>query len=150
MYIDANKLANVRRDVMKKKRLTDAELQKIKNEVKTVIKKIKENVVVTEQAESESEDKEIFVGFDSEREPVMLKECKVVVEDLLCDTQERNDIHNEDQNNINKDDEFIAKNFDEISKLKENILNELSNLRHTEIKEREPLKKYKTIKRIKE
>ena len=150
MYIDANKLANVRQDVMKKKRLTDAELQEIKNEVKTVIKKIKENVVVTEQPESESEDKEIFVGFDSEGELVMLKECKVVVEDLLCDTQERNDIHNEDQNIINKDDEFIAKNFDEISKLKEDILTELSNLRHTEIKEREPLKKYKTIKRIKE
>ena len=54
MYIDANKLANVRRDVMKKKRLTDAELQEIKN--KTIIKKIKEKVVVTVQSESESED----------------------------------------------------------------------------------------------
>ena len=57
----------------------------------------------------------------------MLRECKLVVEDLLCDTQERNDIRNEDQNNIKKEDEFIAKNFEEISKLKGNILNELSN-----------------------
>ena len=64
----------------------------------------------------------------------MLRECKLVVEDLLCDTQERNDIHNEDQNNIKKEDEFIAKNFEEISKLKGNILNELSNVRYTEIK----------------
>ena len=55
----------------------------------------------------------------------MLRECKLVVEDLLCDTQERNDIRNEDQNNIKKEDEFIAKNFEEISKLKGNILNEL-------------------------
>ena len=64
----------------------------------------------------------------------MLRECKLVVEDLLCDTQERNDIRNEDQNNIKKEDEFIAKNFEEISKLKGNILNELSNVRYTEIK----------------
>ena len=71
----------------------------------------------------------------------MLKECKVIVEDLLCDTQERRDIHNEDQNNINKDDEFIAKNFEEISKTKEDILYELSNVRRTEMKEREPLRK---------
>ena len=35
----------------------------------------------------------------------------------------------------NKGDEFIAKNV-EISKMKEDILNELSNARHTEIKER--------------
>ena len=89
---------------MKKKRLTDAELHKTKNEVKTIIKKIKERVVATEQPESESEDKEIFLGCDSEGEPVILIECKVVVEDLLCDTQERNDIHNEDQSSINKGD----------------------------------------------
>ena len=68
----------------------------------------------------------------------MLRECKLVVEDLLCDTQERNDIRNEDQNNIKKENEFIAKNFEEISKLKGNILNELSNVRYTEIeRERE-------------
>ena len=70
-----------------------------------------------------------MVGFDTGGEPVMLKECKLVVEDLLCDSQERNDIHIEDQNNINKDDECIAKNFEEISKLKEVILNKLSNVR---------------------
>ena len=33
-------------------------------------------------------------------EPVTLKECKVVVEDLLCDAQERNDIHNDDQKDM--------------------------------------------------
>ena len=66
MHIDAIKLTNLRRDVMKKKRLTDAELHKTKNEVKTIIRKIKERVVATEQPESESEDKEIFLGCDSE------------------------------------------------------------------------------------
>ena len=97
-----------------------------------IIKKIKEK---------------ILGGFDSEGEPVMLKKCKVVVEELLCDTQEKNDIHNEDQNNINKDDEFIAKNFEEISKMKEHILNEPANVRHTEIKEREPLRKIQNNKK---
>ena len=125
---------------MKKKRLTDAEFQEIKSEVKTIIKKIKEKIVVTEQLERELQDEKIFVGFDSEGKPVMFTVFKVVVEDLLCDTQERNDIHNEDQKNINKDDEFIVKNFEEISKMKEDILNELSNVRRTEIKEREPLR----------
>ena len=70
---------------MKKKRQTDCEHQEIKNEVKTIIKKIEEKDVNTEQSEIESEDEEIFVGFDSEGKPVMLKECSVVVEDLLCD-----------------------------------------------------------------
>ena len=89
---------------MKKKRLTVAELHKTKNKVKTIIKKIKEIIVAIEQPESESEHKEIFLGCDSEGKPVILIECKVVVEDLLCDTQERNDIHIEDQNSINKGD----------------------------------------------
>ena len=79
----------------------------------------------------------------------MLKECNVLVEDLFCDSQERNDIHNEDQKNINKDDESIAKNFEEISKLKEDIFNQLSNVRHAEIKETEPLKKMQNNKKNK-
>ena len=43
-------------------------------------------------------------------------------------------IKNEDQNNVNKDDEFIAKNFKEISKMREDIFNELLNVKYTEIK----------------
>ena len=72
---------------MKEKSLTDAKLQEIKNEVKTIIKKTKKKVVVTEQRESESEDEEIFIELDSEGEAVLLKECKEPVESFLCDTQ---------------------------------------------------------------
>ena len=54
----------------------------------------------------------MFVGFDHEGEPVMVKDCRVVVEDSIFHTQKRNDIHNEQQNNINKNDEFIVKNLD--------------------------------------
>lgn len=95
---------------MKKKSLTDAKLQDIKNEVKAIIKKTKKKVVVTEQRESVSEDEEIFVEFDSEGEAVLLKEYKELVESFLCDTQKTDDIHNEDQNKINKNDKFIALN----------------------------------------
>ena len=70
-------------------------------------------------------------------------------EDLLCGTQERNDINNEDQINIKKDDEFIANNVEKVSKLKKEMLNELSNLRHTEIKEKEPLRKIQNNKKNK-
>ena len=146
MYIDANKLVYVRRDVMRKKRLTVAEFQEIKNEVKAIIQEIKENIVVIEQPERESEDEETCLGFDSEGGPAMLKECKVLTEHLICDAQERNDIRNEDQNNVNKDDEFIAQNFKEISKMREDKFNELSNVKYTEIKGRES-QKYKIKKK---
>ena len=78
----------------------------------------------------------------------MLKECKVLIEHLICDAQERNDIRNEDQNNVNKDDEFIAQNFKEISKMREDKFNELSNVKYTEIKGRES-QKYKIKKKNK-
>ena len=50
---------------------------------------------------------------------------------------------------IHKKEKITAKNFEEISKINEIILNELYNARRTEIKEREPLKKCKITKRIK-
>ena len=56
----------------------------------------------------------MFVGFDHEGEPVTVKDCRVVVEDSIFHTQKRNDIHNEQQNNINKNDEFIVKNLDRL------------------------------------
>ena len=35
------------------------------------------------QSRTESEDEEIFLGFDSDGEAVVLKNCQVVVEDLF-------------------------------------------------------------------
>ena len=67
----------------------------------------------------------------------------------------KNDIHNEDQNNINKNDKFIAKKLlktlklnSNKSKMKVDVLNELFNVRHTEIKEEET--QHKLIRRVKE
>ena len=93
---------------MKKK---DKQMLNIRNKakVKTIIKKTKKRVAVTEQLESESKGKNTFISFSRERKPVISEDSKVVVEDLFHDTQERNDIHNGDQNNINKDDEFFRR-----------------------------------------
>ena len=93
-YIDANKLANVRRDVLNKKRLTEVEINGIKEEVKAVLWKIKNNIEKREEygekekIEVESEDEEIFLGFDSDGEVVVLKDCQVVVEDLFQKEEE--------------------------------------------------------------
>ena len=88
-YIDAKKLANVRRDVLHKKRLTEVEINEIKEVVKGIVSKIKNNIEKRveygekDTIETESEDEEIFLGFDSDGEAVVLKNCQVVVEDLF-------------------------------------------------------------------
>ena len=88
-YIDAKKLANVRRDVLHKKRLTEVEINEIKEVVKGIVSKIKNNIEKRveygekDTIEIESEDEEIFLGFDSDGEAVVLKNCQVVVEDLF-------------------------------------------------------------------
>ena len=43
-YIDANKLANVIRDIMNKKRLTEAEIQEIKKTVRKQTKQKNQNL----------------------------------------------------------------------------------------------------------
>ena len=86
--MDANKLANVRRDVLHEKRLTESKINENK-EVKAIISKIKNNTEKREEygekdtIEIESEDEEIFLGFHSDGEAVVLKNCQVVVEDLF-------------------------------------------------------------------
>ena len=61
-YIDANTLANVRRDVLHKKQLTEAEINEIKEEIKAIVSKTKNNIERREEyREIESEDEEIQV-----------------------------------------------------------------------------------------
>ena len=80
MYLDANKLANVRRDVITSKGLTDAEII-IKDKFRTARnKKVKP---LADNTETELEDDEIFLSFDSEDKAVVLKDCKVIVEDVV-------------------------------------------------------------------
>ena len=61
------------------------EINKIK-EVKAIILKIKNNIEKKEKCREkdtikiESEEEEIFLGFDSDGEAVVLKDCQVVVD----------------------------------------------------------------------
>ena len=67
-YIEANKLANVRRGVLHKKRPMQAEINEIKEEVKAIVSKTKNNIERREQygekdtIKIESEDEEINLG----------------------------------------------------------------------------------------
>lgn len=81
MYLDANKLGIVRRDVITSKRLTYAEIIIIKDEFKTVGNE-KVNPLA-DNAETELEDDEIFLSFDGEDKAVVLKDCKVIVGDVV-------------------------------------------------------------------
>ena len=53
-YIDANRLANIRRDIIKNKRLTDAEICIIKDEVKAIIRKIKDKMRKDDEIQGEN------------------------------------------------------------------------------------------------
>ena len=159
-YIDANKLANVRRDVLHKKRLTEAEINEIKEEVKTILLKVKNNIEKREEngekdkIEIESEDEEIFLGFDNDIEAVFLKDCRVVVEDLFQKEEEA--IKKVDKDPIDDhygDEEGLEQELwnEEIENIKRRILNELGVgvVQETKMKDREPLNKMNIDKKAK-
>ena len=75
-YIDANKLANVRTD-KNKKRFIDAEILKTNSTLEEMKKAT--HCLITWKLNQ----KLIVLGFDSESEAVVLKDCKVIVEDVL-------------------------------------------------------------------
>ena len=62
----------------------EVEIEKIKEEVKAIVSKIKNNIEKREEygekntIQIESVDEEIFLGFDRDGETVALKDCQVV------------------------------------------------------------------------
>ena len=72
MYVDSNNLARVRRDIIKNKKPTDAEIM-IKIELKTV--RNEKGNPQADNTETQLECDETFLGFDSEGEAVLLKDC---------------------------------------------------------------------------
>ena len=73
-YIDANKLANVRRDIIKNERFTKVEIIMIKDELKTA--RNRKGNQQADNTETESEDEVKFLGF-------IQTDCKVIVEDVV-------------------------------------------------------------------
>ena len=94
--------------------------------------------------EIESEDQEIFFGFDSGTEAVALKDCQVVVEELFQKEEEA--IKKVDKNPTDDhygDEEGLEQELwnEEIVSITQRILNELGVVQETKMKEREPMNK---------
>ena len=72
--MDANNLGKVRKDVLHEKRLTEVKIKKIKDKVKSILPKFKNNVEKREEygekntIKIESEDEQIFLGLDTDGE----------------------------------------------------------------------------------
>ena len=97
-YLDANKLLNVRRNIINK-RLTDAETIMIEDSFKAA-----RNEKVNPKAdntETELEGNETFCSFDSEDEAADLKDCKGIVENIVGNERTKNEYVNEYQNEKN-------------------------------------------------
>ena len=72
MYVDSNNLARVRWDIIINKKPTEAEIM-IKVELKTV--RNEKGNPQADNMETQLEYDETFLGFDSEGEAVVLKDC---------------------------------------------------------------------------
>ena len=62
-YIDVNKLANVRKDVLHKKRLMEVEINEINEKVEAIVSKVKSN---TEKREEYGEKDKIKIESEDE------------------------------------------------------------------------------------
>ena len=131
--MDANKLANVRRYIMRSKKLTDMEIELIKEQVK----------IDTRMPEGDETNDNFIQGVEDEgphenerpnENEINAHEVENVVE---YDRQNRNVVNEGD--------------FDreEINSMKTDILEELSIVMHTDISEREPLLKIRQIHKSK-
>ena len=147
VYTDANKLSSVRKDILHKKRLMEVEINKIKEEVKPAVSKIGNNVENREEygekdtIKIESEDEEILLGFDSDGEAVVRKDCQAVVEDLFQKEEEAIKKVDKDPTDDHCGDEGLEQELwnEEIENIEQRILNELGVVQEMKMKDREPL-----------
>ena len=138
-HIDANKLANVRRDIVKNKRLTDEEIHKIKEEIRKDI--------VSESNDNTSEDtnkgKEQHLTALADNIVGKIFQCRDIVtekmtetdtEDIAIETLEKDRTENLESTTP------MLQNI-EIKIIKEKILRELGIIQNTKISNRGPLHK---------
>ena len=133
-YIDANKLANVRRDTMKKNRLTAAKIEEIKMKIRQPINTEKQNPedarvrlenLIPEQVENTIEQVRQGSEINNINQPVQ---------------QEERFVENET---------FVVENKEVIEAIKIEILEEFFKTQYMNIEEREPLLKLETNKKNK-
>ena len=133
-YIDANKLANVRRDIMKNNRLTATEIEEIKRKIRQPINTEQQN----------PEDSRVRL------ENLTLEQ----VENTIEQVRQGNEINNINQTvrqeeRFEENETFVVENKEAIEEIKVEILEEFFKTQNMNIEEREPLLKLETNKKNK-
>ena len=134
-YIDANKLANDRRDIMKKNRLSAAEIEEIKIKIRQPIN--------TKQQNPE----DARVKLENLQTP---QQVENTIEQII-QGNEKNNLYQPMQQNerFEENKNFVAENKKAIEKIKIGVLQEFFKTQNKNIDEREPLLKLETNKKNK-
>ena len=117
--LDANKLANVRRFIMRSKKLSDVEIAQIKEIVLNDTREKDPVGLVKEVEEAQEDVEEVVVPYADENEP--------------------------EQGMKNNEEQEQELNQDEVAEMRSDILEELSIVQHTSINDRESLLKVRRI-----
>ena len=133
-YIDASKLANVRRDIVKKNRLTAAEIEEIKMKIRQPINTKQQN----------PEDARVWLENLTPEQ----------VENTIEQVRQRNEINNinkpvQQEERFEENETFVAENKEAIEEMKTEVLQEFFKTQNMNIEEREPLLKLETNKKNK-
>ena len=132
VYIDANKLANVRRDIIKNKRLNDAQIDIIRNEIRNI-----------ERNNAENENVENVVRVD----PLVRLEnlTTIEIQNRIAEVRRGHEIIPEREAAVREEnvlrDVFIENNREKLLDAREDILRELAITAETDMEERNPLPK---------
>ena len=146
-YIGANKLANVRRDIIKNKRLTDIEIHNIKEEVRRKIAiQTKEN---TAEVPSMNRDLPSTTATGNT--------VRQIIEDEDTAVKEANDVETEQitveemSQEMSENPDSITPNFqtNDVEIMRQNILRELGIVQNIEMNKREILHKIQSNKNTK-
>ena len=125
--IDSNKLANIRRDIIRNKRLTDAEIDQIRTQIRN-----EENVTSDEEEEQHSIEK-------MNLEPIVLIPQLNMNEVQNRIAEVRNASLNDED--AESQDNFTEQYSQEIEEARLDILREFSRTEHQNLFERDPLPK---------
>ena len=125
--VDSNKLANVRRDIIRNKRLTDAEIDQIRTQIRN-----EENVT------SDEEEEQHFIENMNLEPIVLIPQLNMnEVQNRIAEVRNAsiNDEYPESQDN------FTEQYSEEIEEARLDILREFSRIEHQDFSERDPLPK---------
>ena len=125
--VDSNKLANVRRDIIRNKRLTDAEIDQIRTQIRN-----EENVT------SDEEEEQHFIENMNLEPIVLIPQLNMnEVQNRIAEVRNAS-INDEDPES---QDNFTEQYSEEIEEARLDILREFSRIEHQDFSERDPLPK---------